>query len=326
MRILVVDDSQEWRDLTEAALAGAGFTDVRSVGSAEDAFRELRLDTLSPTRTSPVDLIILDVVMPGIDGVEACAQIRNHPDQADVPIIMLTAANEAGNLSNAFDAGATDYVAKPFDRAELLARVNAALKTKAELDRRRVREDELVALATHSTGEDGNSRWIDPTTGLFVGVIAEAYANASSFHDQDEQISIIALAIDRMDTYRFLHGEELADQMLARVAGLVRNTSGTIGTVAAIYLDGVMVLIGRGLESEAAKALGNTIRAKILEVAIPFPGAKPDGIVTASVGAITARMGQAVDGQLMTGARTALRAACASKGAKPIVAVDLSCL
>ena len=117
MRILVVDDSQEWRDLTEAALAGAGFTDVRSVGSAEDAFRELRLDTLSPTRTSPVDLIILDVVMPGIDGVEACRQVRAQ--LPDTKVVMLTMHADQGVLTSAIRAGATGYLVKDCSTEEI---------------------------------------------------------------------------------------------------------------------------------------------------------------------------------------------------------------
>src|SRR5580704_17749673 len=79
-----------------------------------------------------------------MDGVEVCARIRNHQRYADLPIIMVTSVDDMDTLSNAFVAGANDYVTKPVNRMELIARVRAALRLKAELDRRQARERELL--------------------------------------------------------------------------------------------------------------------------------------------------------------------------------------
>src|SRR5665213_4591153 len=101
MRILVVDDSEDWRDLTEAALMSAGYEEVSTAESATDAYGKLGLAARARTDAGEADLVVLDLFMPEIDGIEACAQIRNDTRYADVPIIMVTAANDMDSLSNA---------------------------------------------------------------------------------------------------------------------------------------------------------------------------------------------------------------------------------
>ncbi len=91
-----------------------------------------------------------------------------------VPIIMVTSLADMDSLANAFVAGATDYITKPVNRVELLARVRSALKLKAELDRREAREPSCCS-SMSSSGERRASNWIDEATGLFVGEVAEAY-------------------------------------------------------------------------------------------------------------------------------------------------------
>jgi DNA-binding response OmpR family regulator len=177
MRILVVDDSEDWRDLTEAALMAAGYDHIATAESALDAYGKLGLahGPQSAGGSAACDLIVLDLVMPDIDGIEACARIRGDGRYVDVPVIMVTAANDMDSLSSAFIAGATDYITKPFNRVELLARVRSALKIKAELDRRKSRESELTALMRGAWGDRDAGRWIDQTNNLFIGTAAEAY-------------------------------------------------------------------------------------------------------------------------------------------------------
>src|SRR5882762_6865640 len=115
MRILVVDDSEDGRDVAEAVLLAAGYNDFSTAGSAAEAYRFLAIgepDTLDP---SPVDLVLLDIMMPEIDGIEACARIRKDSRHSDVPIIMVTSLGDMDSLSNAFVAGATDYITKPLN-------------------------------------------------------------------------------------------------------------------------------------------------------------------------------------------------------------------
>ncbi|HYA06314.1 MAG TPA: response regulator, partial [Xanthobacteraceae bacterium] len=148
MRILVVDDSEDARDLTEGALLSAGYTDIATAASGWEALKFL--DVGRTTDEAPnADVVLLDIVMPEMDGTEACARIRNDPRYADMPIIMVTALDDMNSLANAFVAGATDYVTKPVNRIELVARVRAALRLKQELDRRQARERELLAFLSN---------------------------------------------------------------------------------------------------------------------------------------------------------------------------------
>lgn len=92
---------------------------------------------------SEIDLIVMDVRMPEIDGIEACRRIKEVEALRDIPIIMMTARRQPEILRAAFEAGAMDYIKKPFEEVELLARVKAALKLKREIDARKNWEQEL---------------------------------------------------------------------------------------------------------------------------------------------------------------------------------------
>jgi len=141
MGILIVDDSPEQQVLLRAMLGKAGHTDLLSANSAKSAFPMLDMDGDAPP--GRIDLILMDVLMPELDGVEACRQIKSRPHLCDIPIIMVTAKNDHSNLQAAFAAGANDYITKPVSSVELLARAASALALKKEMDCRKAREQEL---------------------------------------------------------------------------------------------------------------------------------------------------------------------------------------
>jgi two-component system KDP operon response regulator KdpE len=115
-KVLIVDDAQQVRRVLRTALSAEGYT-IFEAGTGEEA--------LNLFRTSPPDVILLDVNMPGMTGLETCHEIRRH---SDVPILMLTVRNAERDKVMALDAGADDYVVKPFGMQELLARLRAALR------------------------------------------------------------------------------------------------------------------------------------------------------------------------------------------------------
>jgi pilus assembly protein CpaE len=119
MRILAVDDDPITLKLVAVTLARAGY----EVLTAKDGKEALtRVESLQP------DLIILDVMMPGMDGYEVCRRVRGKPSTAGIPIMMLTATSSLENKIAGFEAGSDDYMVKPFEPAELEAHVKALLR------------------------------------------------------------------------------------------------------------------------------------------------------------------------------------------------------
>ena len=132
-RILVVDDDARIAASVRRALAYEGYTvDVAHDGPS----------ALAAARTSAPDLVVLDVMMPGIDGIEVCRRLRATGD--DTAVLMLTARTEVPDRVAGLDAGADDYLVKPFAYDELLARVRSLLRRNAPDDRERLSYSDLV--------------------------------------------------------------------------------------------------------------------------------------------------------------------------------------
>lgn len=138
-KILVVDDAPQLRRVMRATLTAEGYTIFEAREGAE------ALEVFCAKRP---DIILLDVNMPGMNGLEACREIRRT---SDVPIIMLTVRNAERDKVLALDAGADDYVVKPFGMQELLARIRAAL-------RRTLPQDKVPAILSKELSVDFEAR------------------------------------------------------------------------------------------------------------------------------------------------------------------------
>lgn len=127
VRILIVDDEEAIREMISVALELSGFQWMEAENSQE---AHSRIVDERP------DLILLDWMLPGVNGIELARRLKRDENTAEIPIIMLTAKSEEDNKIQGLDAGADDYITKPFSTRELISRINAVLRrTKGERDK-----------------------------------------------------------------------------------------------------------------------------------------------------------------------------------------------
>jgi two-component system phosphate regulon response regulator PhoB len=126
--VFVVEDEEDILDLVRHHLTKEGFVVATAVNGLEAVKAILR---------KPPDLILLDLMLPGLDGLEVCRQLKKEPKTAEIPILMVTAKDEESDVVAGLELGADDYVVKPFRMKELIARVRAALRRQrpAHLDK-----------------------------------------------------------------------------------------------------------------------------------------------------------------------------------------------
>jgi diguanylate cyclase (GGDEF)-like protein len=209
--VLVVDDDQNLRKIIQANLELAGYG-VTAVPNGADALREL--DHAQP------DLVVLDVMMPAMDGYEVARKIRSRPAGAHVPIIMLTAKGEVEDKLAGFDAGVDDYITKPFGPQELLARVRAKIV--------RVEMDASLSPLTRLPGN--------------LAIEAEVRRRIAS----GAPFAVLYMDLDNFkafnDVYGFTHGDE-AIRLLASIAvDVVRRRGTTLDFVGHIGGDDFLVV------------------------------------------------------------------------------------
>ncbi len=118
--IIIIEDDETIRSLLELLLKSEGFSSVRSAGRGDTG--------LELVRQHKPDLVLLDLMLPGLDGFACCRMIRETPALASTRIIMLTAKSEDADIVRGLELGADDYVTKPFSRSVLLARIQAVLR------------------------------------------------------------------------------------------------------------------------------------------------------------------------------------------------------
>lgn len=136
--VLVVDDNEQARMLLNRILEREQFIAVE----ASDGFEAIRI-----AQNQPIDLILIDIQMPGMDGFETVRRLRDDQRTERIPIIIVTAvARDAGDVARGFGLGADDYIVKPFNSSELMARVRAKIKARQLEDTLQRRNEELATL------------------------------------------------------------------------------------------------------------------------------------------------------------------------------------
>ncbi len=287
MKILIVDDCEISCGVLEELLREMGYGDIGKVSSAQAAF-----DFLAEGGTA-VDLILMDMQMPGIDGIQAIRRIKATEGLRDIPVIMITVSHKEDSLEQAFEAGAIDYLNKPVSGVELRARVRSVLRLKTEMDRQRERERELAQSARQL--EEANRclqqlSKIDVVTGIgnrrcFEEVLGQEWGRAQR---QGVPLSILMIDIDLFKEFNDLYGHINGDICLRRVAEAVRKAMKRPGDVVARYGGEEFVAVLPETGAEGALKVAERIHAALCGAAIVHERSQVADHITVSIGAASA--------------------------------------
>jgi len=259
MRVLVIDDDRAVHRATKRLLART----VEEVISTADPVEGIQL----ASQTTP-DLILLDINMPTMDGLKVCRHLRDLSATRDIPVLFLTIDRDVRHLEKALDCGGTDYILKPFNELELLARVRAALRTKRMIDLLKVqaRIDALTGLKNRASLDDAleaatsaHSRMGQPITLLMIDIDHFKRINDSYGHGIGDEVlrqvgSAIRVACRPYDTACRFGGDEFAvvfsdTQGFDAEQAAARMLAGICGIVVDAGSDAVQVTLSAGMAS-----------------------------------------------------------------------------
>jgi diguanylate cyclase (GGDEF)-like protein len=274
-----------------AILNSVGYSDIVVADSAQAAFESLGLD--SGSYATGIDLILMDITMPDMDGIAAMRRIQAVPNLRDIPVIMVTGRVEPENLKTAFDAGAIDYITKPVHEVELLARVRSALKLKYEIDQRKAREHELVQALKQLETANQLLQHVSATDGLtgvanrrqFDGVLDVEWSRASR---NRSWMAIILLDIDYFKLYNDTYGHQAGDACLKTVASILIGSIHRPEDMVARYGGEEFVIVLPGTELAGASTVADRIRARVESIEIVHARSDVSRYVTLSVGVAAA--------------------------------------
>jgi len=204
-RILCVDDEPFNLSLLEAVLLPRGYDVVLASNG---------LEALEKLRTEHIDLCLLDVMMPGMDGFETCRRIKSDEAHRNIPVIMITASADQKNRIRGIESGAEDFISKPFDAAEVLARIKMLLRTKDLNDRLKAAYHNITKLSAF--GEQIITNF-DPVNFDFLEKIDSLVAQISSKSDRGDSPQFVIIGmLDQAGDCQWLHYDSTARQKVDR--------------------------------------------------------------------------------------------------------------
>jgi diguanylate cyclase (GGDEF)-like protein len=218
-RLLIVDDISDNRAILTRRFQSRGFQIVEA---------ESGLEALELIETDGFDLVLLDIVMPGIDGIETLKRIRARRSPSELPVIMVTAKAENTDVVHALEAGANDYVTKPVDFAVALARVNTQLSRKKaerlliEANRKLNME---IALREESQAQSHYLAYHDPLTGLGNRLLFKSHLETilGEVPATAHPIAVLLLDLDGFKGVNEALGHSVGDLLLKSIAGRLRD-------------------------------------------------------------------------------------------------------
>jgi diguanylate cyclase (GGDEF)-like protein len=294
MTILIVDDNQTIIYLLKKILIKEGYDQILTANSSRGAAALLGLDE-SNAASDNIDLILLDVMMPDMDGIQICSMIKKQERYSDVPIIIVTGIKADDTLKHAFDAGAIDYITKPFNAVELLLRVRSALKLKSEIDQRKMREtqllevkqllEEAVSKLTLDNLTDGltgvkNRRGFDEQLSKeYLRTLRENYN-----HNKAVCMSLILLDVDQFKCFNDQYGHLEGDHCLQQIARVLDQEIKRPGDFVARYGGEEFVILLPDTSLKVAALIAERLRIAVENLNIPHALSNVSSVVTISLG------------------------------------------
>jgi diguanylate cyclase (GGDEF)-like protein len=273
--VLVVDDVPVNIQLLTTYLSAEGY----QVISARDGQK-----AIEQVQTTHPDLVLLDVMMPALNGFEVCRLIKSDPKTKFIPVIMVTALNELSDKIKGIDSGADEFLTKPFHKLELLARVRSLLKQKELHDELQ----EKVAELEKARAELQQLAITDGLTGLFNyrHFKEQLEHELSRAHRHSLHLSLIMTDIDHFKHYNDTNGHPAGDDVLRGIGSLLKSNIRNID-IAARYGGEEFALILPDASKEAAKVVADKIRRLVEIQEFEFEELQPKGKLTISTGVST---------------------------------------
>ncbi|MGL1862267.1 MAG: diguanylate cyclase [Pseudodesulfovibrio sp.] len=242
-KVLIVDDNDGVRRMIKMHLDIAGDYEAHEAANGEECVKAVR--TLQP------DVVLLDIMMPVMDGIEACRQLREDPATASVYIIMLTAKAKVEDKVEGLDSGADDYLAKPFAPEELLARIRRGSK---------VVDDRRIAL-------------FDPLTNLYNRRSFDSFfeRELARSNRYGSHLSVILVDIDHFKKVNDTYGHPVGDDVLKRLAKILKESIRTSDMVCRWGGEEFVILMPE-TDLEAAAEKAESVRKSIEAYTFPKVG------------------------------------------------------
>ncbi len=277
--VLITDDSLVIRAVVRSHLETAGYNVVEAVDGRA---------AIEHCQQTPPDVILLDIEMPGLDGYEVLAVLKADPLLTDLPVVFLTTLTDMDNVLRGLRGGAHDYLKKPFEPAELVARVAAAAHVKKLQDQLRLRNSELDLLSrTDALTGLNNRRHLE-------WVLAHYHADSLRHHDP---LSVLLLDIDHFKRVNDGYGHPAGDVVLTEFASRLRAELRE-GDVAGRWGGEEFLVVLPRTGSEGAFALAERLRLAIEATPMHADGVAisvtvSGGCALGPVGSVTELVGRA---------------------------------
>ena len=257
-RILVVDDAMENIQILHGALQ-----DEHEVLFALDGAKALEL-----ARAQRPDLILLDAVMPGMDGYGVLEALRGAADTWDIPVIFVTALKSPEDETRALDAGAADFISKPVNAAVVRARVRTQLTVKRQADALRA-----MTLTDSLTGA-ANRR-------AFTERIEAEWRRCAR---AGLPLALILADVDHFKMYNDYYGHQAGDVCLEQVTRAMQRTAGRAQDMVARYGGEEFAILLPQLDATGAEGVARRLLAELAELAIPHAASPTAPVLTVSMG------------------------------------------